>query len=901
MYKRTLFFLLMLSGLALAQFEGIKIMVNPGHGGHDSDDRYIAATGFWESEGNLTKGLYLRDLLEARGAEVIISRTQNRTEDDLPLSQISAIANSNNVDLFHSIHSNGFQGNANYVVMLYKEVNGAPAHPKSKQICDIMGPYLHNSKYTSKTYTRGDKSFLGFNLGVLKNLKMPGALSEGSFHDYIPESWRLMNIPYRQHEATAILRAMLDYFGLPKLEHGSILGLSRDKTKNVSYTWVSSLPNDKFKPINNLKAYLYKDDVLLKSFQGDQKHNGLFLFDSLAPGPYKVIVNYGAYKNDTTTINVSAHQTTVKHFAPIAQPQKAPEVYTVLPQDGTVDVNTYGSVTITFSRPMQKDSTEAGFIIEPAIEGSFSWSQSNQVLHYTPKVAFTPATDYTVTLSSKTQSSNNVPLAQHFSFSFTSAADHIYPTITETSPANGDSISIYENIMLHFDQKMVPTTVEHAFSITPHVEGSFSWADGNKQLIFNPKTTLGHDTEYDITLTSSAVNTKNVGLKENFTLPFKTYSRNALSVDRFYPADGDTNISKLVNFYCRFDAVVNAQTVLSNVALYDADGNKQELTNYTLKKSNNRSIFRFEAAQPLKRGKFYKVEILPGIKDSENLPLEDTLKYHFKTSVENYISGTIVDNFEINSGWKNPEESSLTTGIDAQNTFFNITSLSGINSVKSGRITYQFTEDSLGLCHVMHSSGFNISGSDSSETGLWIFGDLSGNTVELGFKTSAQSQEMFIADTLNFSGWKLLRLPLSEFGQSQFTLSSLLVRQLKSGEKQGEVFLDNLQTDVVTAIQKQTPQGVIKQFTLSQNWPNPFNPLTHISFNLPEAAKVKLIVFNNLGQKVATLASGNYPAGVFKVSWNAAQFSSGIYYYKLNAVTHSGRRFSQSKKLLLLK
>ncbi|MCK7533161.1 MAG: hypothetical protein MZV63_20050 [Marinilabiliales bacterium] len=40
---------------------GYRIFINPGHGGHDSDDRHMLATDFWESEGNLVKGLYLRD------------------------------------------------------------------------------------------------------------------------------------------------------------------------------------------------------------------------------------------------------------------------------------------------------------------------------------------------------------------------------------------------------------------------------------------------------------------------------------------------------------------------------------------------------------------------------------------------------------------------------------------------------------------------------------------------------------------------------------------------------------------------------------------------------------------------------------------------------------------------
>ena len=109
---KKIFVLVVLSiNLIFSQdFSGTRIYINPGHGGYDSDDRHIIATDFWESEGNLTKGLYLRDILLSLNAEIRMSRKQNRTSDDLPLSTISADANNFDADFFHSIHSNGYQG-----------------------------------------------------------------------------------------------------------------------------------------------------------------------------------------------------------------------------------------------------------------------------------------------------------------------------------------------------------------------------------------------------------------------------------------------------------------------------------------------------------------------------------------------------------------------------------------------------------------------------------------------------------------------------------------------------------------------------------------------------------------------------------------------------------------------
>jgi hypothetical protein len=71
--------------------------------------------------------------------------------------------------------------------------------------------------------------------------------------------------------------------------------------------------------------------------------------------------------------------------------------------------------------------------------------------------------------------------------------------------------------------------------------------------------------------------------------------------------------------------------------------------------------------------------------------------------------------------------------------------------------------------------------------------------------------------------------------------------------------------------------------SLHANYPNPFNAETVISFDLPEAGQVSLEVYNLMGQKIATLIDGNMPAGQHSVTWDASQYSSGVYFYRLAA------------------
>ena len=68
-----------------------------------------------------------------------------------------------------------------------------------------------------------------------------------------------------------------------------------------------------------------------------------------------------------------------------------------------------------------------------------------------------------------------------------------------------------------------------------------------------------------------------------------------------------------------------------------------------------------------------------------------------------------------------------------------------------------------------------------------------------------------------------------------------------------------------------------------QNYPNPFNPSTVINFEIPKAAKVNLVVYNMLGQKITTLVNQFLEAGAYQQTFNAEAFSSGIYIYQLSA------------------
>ncbi|MBE2280334.1 MAG: T9SS type A sorting domain-containing protein [Ignavibacteriaceae bacterium] len=91
------------------------------------------------------------------------------------------------------------------------------------------------------------------------------------------------------------------------------------------------------------------------------------------------------------------------------------------------------------------------------------------------------------------------------------------------------------------------------------------------------------------------------------------------------------------------------------------------------------------------------------------------------------------------------------------------------------------------------------------------------------------------------------------------------------------------------------------ELVLYQNHPNPFNPSTSISFNLPFSSDVKIEVFDITGSKVSSLLGGKLSAGIHTINFDASELNSGVYLYILSAVNEKGETATQSKKMMLLK
>ncbi len=330
--------------------KGIKIYINPGHGGHDANDRSIWTIpvpevwtnpkGYWESNSNLVKGLALCDMLEKAGATVIMSRTTNksgnrdvsyypnataeeleelRNGDDRDLSAIAEEANANNVDHFISIHSNALNSQTNYLLMLYHGRTGEPTVAQSDQMAASSGEIQITNPLTvwtsPKPILRGDLSFYGddMGLGVLRPLTVPGFLSEGSFHDYAPETHRLCNDDYCKLEALRMYQHFHKWFKRELPQTATISGWVKSSNELVDvlnqpkFVYVPN-SDDQWLPLNGAKVELYKGDTKIAEKTTDDWYNGVFAFYDLEPGDYRVVASKAKYSTLETNVTVKAEE-----------------------------------------------------------------------------------------------------------------------------------------------------------------------------------------------------------------------------------------------------------------------------------------------------------------------------------------------------------------------------------------------------------------------------------------------------------------------------------------------------------------------------------------------------------------------------------------------------------------
>lgn len=308
-----------------------KLYINPGHGGHDSNDRptplpselgYTTSQQFYESDGTLDRGLSLDTLMRGMGFSTKMSRKTNTSADDLSLSTIAAQSNSFG-GYFVSLHSNGANASANYVIAMYSGTRTTSSTEKvsgSAAFAQACAKQSDVNRLTDVTYSTpravNDYAFQGWSLGVLSSNTQVGYLVETWFHDYRPEALRMKSHVYNKFTAWQIARAYVDNpGGNTNVLKGCVIGDIRDLSKSCGYTSYTSRNRDSKLAVNGAKVELLNSSgTVVKTMTTDNWSNGVYGFFDLTAGTYTVRVSKSGYKSQTASVTVSNNTSTLKRF-----------------------------------------------------------------------------------------------------------------------------------------------------------------------------------------------------------------------------------------------------------------------------------------------------------------------------------------------------------------------------------------------------------------------------------------------------------------------------------------------------------------------------------------------------------------------------------------------------------
>lgn len=559
--KRILLFIMLVAivvpGISAKKMSDLKIYINPGHGGYTSNDRPMQlypherndTAGYWESTSNLYKGLHMYHILDSLGAKPYLSRIKNTEDDDRSLSGIAAEANQLGVDLFFSIHSNAGE-NVNTPLMLYRENEiGVPRYQDNIKLSKILWQHLHSSELPIWTrqseYVVGDLTFYQNmwqgGLGVLRTLYVVGLLSEGSMHEHRPEAHRLMNDDVLWLEAWHFVRAIMEFYNTDdRFVNGNVAGIvyddhnSRDFVMPCNFTMFG---RDANAPLNSTKVELLDAaGKVVQTRTTDTEYNGAYVFRNVAPGKYTVRASHDGYHQLTKEVEVKANEvaysdmpmTYIRNF-PLSIVSYSPAV------DADTKVSCSETIKFEFNTDVDVESFEAAFVIEPPLEGYFTYSDSYRKAEFHPALSLERNTLYIVTVKSTarhTDSSYEHPsMTGDVTFTF-NTIDRNRLELIDNFPADGGEIHcVSPAIEFRFDAGVDTKTIYDVVSITDSKGAPLAvnkrsttynkLSNGYGNIIYALNDNLTEGETYTITLDGNLRDRDNLPLGKTVAVTFK--------------------------------------------------------------------------------------------------------------------------------------------------------------------------------------------------------------------------------------------------------------------------------------------------------------------------------------------------------------------------------------------
>ncbi|MGA1845166.1 MAG: Ig-like domain-containing protein [bacterium] len=259
-----------------------------------------------------------------------------------------------------------------------------------------------------------------------------------------------------------------------------------------------------------------------------------------------------------------------------------PEVTATDPNQNETGVALDATITITFNKLMDHASFFLGYPSNTRLQRSgypefdiiqdettFTDANNQTILEIDVTGGFAPGSQYTLTIIKDVTDLSGNPLAEDLVLTFTTV---LPPEVTGSPiPADGaDDVSWDTNIVVGFNASMDAGSVQDHFSISPFVNGDFTWFDANTRVSFQPSAPLGYLTTYQVTIDANAVDENGIPLGTDYTWSFTTLADPTdVSVVSVYPAQDEDAASVHTEIRVLFTQAMNTASVQAAFSLLD--------------------------------------------------------------------------------------------------------------------------------------------------------------------------------------------------------------------------------------------------------------------------------------------------------------------------------------------
>ncbi len=511
------------------------------------------------------------------------------------------------------------------------------------------------------------------------------------------------------------------------------------------------------------------------------------------------------------------------------------------------------------------------------------------------------------------------------------------PTVIQSDPVEGDTISVSAEIIISFSKTMDVQTVPDAITLSPTAAvEQIIWSSDHRTLTIQFEQVLNYANSYRFTIDTGALDINGSAIDgdgdgvggDPYELNFRTEEEDVTGPGivfsyPYYETEMDMfDVEDVVTIL--FDELVdpgsiNDTTVLLNRGSTGIDRSLL-LTTY-----NNRSVLSIQSDDPLDPERSYQIFLHSTIKDLLGNTVGSHMTIDFTTLNQGYMEEILIDKFTFPGNWESPGYSGSTTGILAGTSFGYSTEtyLPASAPKKSAKLTYvwdQSASEHLLREYLSGGAPRDVLFDTSYVLQCYLYGDGSHNKFRFCVDDHAPAEgtaayhEVSPWRTIDWVGWRLVEWDLGSDPVGNWIGNGILEGDLRIDSfqlthEQGAATSGTIYFDDLRIVRKTPPLSVAhagprlpEKFRLLQNYPNPFNNRTVIPFELPTPGRVQLTIYDIAGRHVKTLVNREFPAGIHSVEWNGETESgtragSGVYIYYLD---REGGLF-QARRMLLLK